>query len=100
MSWLTTLLFPNFNLDALIGPLIAVVGIILVVLAGWLSAVPDLKKMVSRVGLIMISGGLIYWIAISVLQDIFADPKLWGTVLTFIIVAVIGFLIFWEQKKK
>ena len=93
---LASFILPNLNLDALLGVLIAIVGAGFIYLSKFV-LVKDLKKFTVKIGMLMIFGGLGYWVIISWFQDILADPKIWMSSIAALIVIASGIIIFWEK---
>lgn len=94
---LASFILPNFNLDALVGILIAVSGGLVTWLSWLIRGWKDFKTLIKNIGVTMILGGFAYWFIISWFQDMLADTKIWMTVVAIIILVVIGIMIFWKK---
>lgn len=88
-----SLLFPNFNALTLIGIVIAVLGLgILILSAIYLRGMGQLTKLVNSIGAVMLIAGVVFWVGVSFIQDIFSDPKLTAIAISTIIVGFVAFI--------
>ncbi len=93
---LADFILPNWNLDALMGLFIAVIGLVLIIIAN-IKQIPFLSKLLIKIGSIMLFAGFGFWLVVSMIQDTFSDPKIWGIALAVLIVAFAGAMIFWDK---
>ncbi len=94
-------LLPNFNITALIGPLMIIIGVlVLIASAKYASRLKKTQATLQLTGWILIAVGAIYWIFISMIQDIMTDTKMMGIASVGILLVVMGLVMFWPKKKR
>lgn len=96
---LLTLILPNFNLAALLGLLIAILGGLVLYAGLKLSLLGRLGELIQGTGVLMIVGGILYWFGISFFQDLLADEKARVIVIAAVAVIAVAVALFWEPKK-
>ena len=96
---LISLLLPNFNLNALAGVIISILGAILFVVAMFVPF-DKIKANMRFIGFLMILGGIVLWFGISIVQDLFSTVR--STIVTVAIIAVgfAGYFILVPPKNK
>jgi len=95
------LLLPNFNLTALYGILLAILGILLAVLVMQLR-IPQVNRIMMRIVMFLVVGGIIWWFGISAIQDILADRIMRTLLIAVMVIALVaaGLFILPVKKKK
>ena len=89
---------PNFNLDALIGLFIAIIGVLMFIASTRLNFLPNIQKRMITLSVFLVLGGLAYWIGFSFLQDLVKSTKTLVVAIAVVVVGAIGFLLFKKKK--
>ena len=75
------------------------IGILILWAAGIIRHIKALYNKVISIGWLMVIGGVLYWIAVSFLQDIFSNDKIMITLGVILFVLAVGVFIFIDPKK-
>ena len=94
-----SLILPNWNEALIVAIVLALFGMFIV----WIANLIPLKAIRNRIriaGVFIILAGIIYWLGMSFVQDIFANKKMLYSIIAGSSLIVVGTIVFFPEFKE